>query len=464
MFLMNIYNIDMIFITVRYIFFRIFKKPIQDYDLDSIGGVTIQIPIYNEEPSMINKLLNSICQQTFPLERIEIIIIDQTDVKKIKDQTKAVVNQFTDRLSIKLIYKDRFGDGKNASTKFVAGALNLATQYTTNNIIAVIAGDSYLHKDFLRKSLPHFERNDVGFVLARNAFPHDDFLTRLTRLIYNPGYIFAIMKGSMNFPNFITGNGAVLRKEIVEEMPWDTMSEDIYMSINARIRGWNVLAEKDAIVYNVGAPVSFKAFKKTYKRAAFGQTQAIKKLFNDKNARSLALRDLQLLIHISPTIVLPLLLTLIPLNLVLFSINISQDLGFFIIFILLGFTGMFVGIFTIISTWMFGRMTDLIFYPLLLVYTIMILVPSTIGLTRSLINKPEPFYRTQRASESNPVIDLDIKVFEASMVIILAILTVFYIGLSNFQGAFFFLGFLVITLFSMTNMRVSRSENVESLA
>jgi cellulose synthase/poly-beta-1,6-N-acetylglucosamine synthase-like glycosyltransferase len=460
---MNVYNIDMTYITLRYIFWWIIEgRKQRDWELLH-PGVTIQLPIYNENPLLIRKILYSISNQDYPKNKVQIVLVDQSDEQLLRDQLTDVVERFKKDtgMDTTLLFKDRFGDRKTTSTQFVAGALNLATQYTIHDLIAIVAGDSYLHKDFLKKSIRHFQQNDIGFVCTLNIYTHNDFIARLARLTYNPGFLFGIMKARMKFPHFAAGNGMLIRKGIIDEIPWDTNCEDVYLSMMSRIKGWNVSCEKEAIIYNTGAPVSFKALKKATKRSVFGITQGITKVASDPS-RVKVIKDIQLMIHMSPPIVLPLLLFLIPINLVLFSMtNIDQNVAFLLVAAILIFTALFIACLTIISTWMFGIKSDLLYYPLVLISSFIFLVPTTVGIIKVFIRKPEPFYRTQREGESNPRMDWDIKSVEAILIVTSTVLTIAYLLTSNLPGTGFFLGILLLTVISLTNVKVKRKESLE---
>jgi len=463
--LMNFYNLDMSYITIRYIFWYLIKGRKKKKWLPLTPGVSIQIPIYNEDPIMVRKLLDSIYEQDYPKDKIEVIIVDQSEIESIVTQLKVQVDSFRRKtnMSVKLLFKDRFGDGKTTNTQFVAGALNLATKHSTHEIVSIIAGDSYLHEDYLKKAVRHFQHDDIGFVCTRAIFVHYDFISRLLRLLYNSGFLFGIIKCSMKFPHFITGQ-CFARKKIVEENPWDTNCEDIYISLIARIKGWNVWCEKDSIAYNIGAAVSFKALKKTTKRQVFGQVKAFQLVLGNKKFRWTVLKDFQLVVHISPVVLLPLLLFLIPINLVLFSINIDQNLAFLVVTAVLLLTGAFLLVLTFIATIKLGVKSDFLYYPLVLASSFIFLVPTTVGILKSFVRKQEAFYRTQRGNEENPPMDLGIKLMEWLLLLVSVILTLFYLLTANLAGTGFFLVIAIVSLIGMSDVKITRKEGDKIIA
>jgi cellulose synthase/poly-beta-1,6-N-acetylglucosamine synthase-like glycosyltransferase len=418
-------------------------------------SVSFQLPIYNEPPSMIRKILESISNQNYPKELIEVLIIDQSDRKDIVEELKRLVNCFKEKrdLDVKLFFKDRFGDGKTSSSQFKAGAMNYATKRSSNELICVLDGDNYIEKNFLAKSVPHFRNEKVGIVIGRQVFTGNDLISRYFRVSYNATFLISVFRTALNFPIFITGSGVLLRKSIPEKLQWDTISEDVHMSIYARLNGWQIRCEKNAIAYNDGAPGSFRSYKRAMRRIGYGQGNAVKNILTDKEYRSKALTDLRLLIVISPVFMIFILVISLPINLLLFSINVNDNSAFIMITMLVVLGGAFLFTMAIISSLMFGQKTDILFYPLVIISSTLVIAPIMIGLLRSFFNKDEDFYRTQRAGEKTPIYERDVLLMELIIIVFTSLFIGFFMILGNSAGAGFFFVFLVSILIGMINFK-----------
>jgi glycosyltransferase involved in cell wall biosynthesis len=114
------------------------KETIIETDL----SVSIIVPCYNEE-NTIRELLESICQQTYPLEKMEVIIADG----KSEDHTREKIQEFQQshpQIHLKIIDNPR---------RIIPSALNLAIQAASGEIILRLDAHCHPMHDYVARSV-----------------------------------------------------------------------------------------------------------------------------------------------------------------------------------------------------------------------------------------------------------------------------------------------------------------------
>jgi glycosyltransferase involved in cell wall biosynthesis len=107
--------------------------------------VSIIIPCRNEE-KFIGRCLDSIVNQDFPKEKMEILVVDGMS----RDGTKEVVKNYGERYSlIKLLENPK---------KFTPFGLNIGVKEAQGEIIIRIDAHASYEKDYVSKCLKYFER------------------------------------------------------------------------------------------------------------------------------------------------------------------------------------------------------------------------------------------------------------------------------------------------------------------
>ncbi len=453
---LNIYTINTVYVSIRYVLHVMLHGRPNFIVPDTYKpSVTFHIPIYNEKPEMIRTLLSSIAFQDYPKEKIEIVIIDQSDDPFIKKAIKTVVSEFQQVHSIPLKYvmMDRFGDGITTSTQFKPGALNLAARlHTSNDLIVVVDGDSYIDPNFLKHGTKHFYRKEIGLVMSRHVIPYNDIISRWIRVTKNLLFLLGEIKTALGYPHTVIGNGVIIRREICEQIEWDTQGEDIYMSLIALAHGWKIWFESKSITYDEGIPDNIKALKKQWRRIVYGQGQAIKKVLSTPSIRWKVLKDFQITIQLFSIVALILPLALFPLNFILYYLDINIDN-------VLAFMGIFIGALTaftvlllFITVIRFGYPSDIFYYPLMLFMAIHYLVPGAIAFVYIIIGKRIVYYRTQRTGEIEKTSIHDFEVVE--FLLLLASIASMILFFNNFGAVAFFAIYFVMMFMSFINYTV----------
>lgn len=207
-----------------------FTKP------DEIPFVTIQLPIYNEQ-QVAQRLIKQICTLEYPVEKLEIQVLDDSTDASAKEN-KDTVEAFQQR-GIDIVYLHR-----KTRTGFKAGALKEGLKLAKGEFIAIFDADFLPQKDWLLQTIPHFHDSQIGVVQTRwgHLNKEHSLVTKIQAFALD--FHFVLEQVGRNFGNhFINFNGTagVWRKScILDAGNWqgDTLTEDLDLSFRAQLKGW----------------------------------------------------------------------------------------------------------------------------------------------------------------------------------------------------------------------------------
>ena len=196
--------------------------------------VTVQLPIYNEK-YVAERLIKTIAEFDYPIDKLEIQVLDDSDDDTTR-LIKEAISSLNSSLDISLIRREE-------RKGFKAGALAHGLTTAKGEFIAIFDADFIPGKDFLKKTIPHFQAN-TGVVQTRWGHINKDYslLTKLQAFALDAH--FTIEQTGRSFSNsFINfnGTGGVWRKEcIIDAGGWsdDTLTEDLDLSYRAQLKGW----------------------------------------------------------------------------------------------------------------------------------------------------------------------------------------------------------------------------------
>lgn len=241
--------------------------------LTTYPNVTIQLPIYNEK-YVAERLIDKVCLFDYPSDKLEIQVLDDsTDetVEIIKKKVELWRQQGLDILHIRRA--DRKG--------FKAGALQYGMEQCKGEFIAIFDADFLPEKDFLKKTLPHFNK-EIGMVQTRWGHLNKGY-SMLTELqAFGLDAHFSIeQNGRSHAGSFINfnGTGGVWKKEcIIDAGGWsaDTLTEDLDLSYRAQIKGWKFTYLEDCVA-PAELPVIMSAVKSQQYRWNKGAAETARK-------------------------------------------------------------------------------------------------------------------------------------------------------------------------------------------
>lgn len=235
--------------------------------------VTVQLPIFNEF-YVAERLIECIASLDYPQDKLEIQVLDDST-----DETKELVAKKVAELASKGV--DIVQIHRVDRTGYKAGALHEGLKVAKGEFVAIFDADFLPEKDFLQKTIPHFEK-DTGLVQARWGHINDDFsmLTKLQAFGLNAHFTVE-QKGRNLAKSFINFNGTagVWRKSCIDAAGgWsaDTLSEDLDLSYRAQLKGWKFKYLED-VVAPAELPVMMDAIKSQQYRWNKGAAETAKK-------------------------------------------------------------------------------------------------------------------------------------------------------------------------------------------
>lgn len=207
--------------------------------------ITVMIPAHNEE-SVIGKTIENILSMDY--ESFEVIVIDD----RSEDNTARVIKDLEkryDKVKSLIRNKDAY-PGKSA-------VLNDALCLAEGEAILVFDADARIEPDFLSKLVPNLEGEDVGAVQARKIVRNKDFnfLTRCQNNEMTLDTHFQIGRDAVKGAVELRGNGELINRKALEDIGgWNnyTITDDLDMSTQLHIKGWDVRFCPDAVVYEEG--------------------------------------------------------------------------------------------------------------------------------------------------------------------------------------------------------------------
>ncbi|AWI04409.1 glycosyltransferase family 2 protein [Clostridium drakei] len=203
-----------VFLLSRYLF-GILYKPIS-MDIDYTPGVTIIIPCFNEEEWIENTILSCI-NQDYPIDKLEVIVVDDCSndksVKKIKNTLNKLKNEagrFDTKNRVKYFVQEKNMGKRDALCR---GVLN-----AKHDLVVFVDSDSFLDPFAIRNLVQPFKDPKMGGVSGRTDVANT-FTNTLTKMQSVRYYIaFRIMKAAEAYFDAVTclsGPLSCYRKQIV---------------------------------------------------------------------------------------------------------------------------------------------------------------------------------------------------------------------------------------------------------
>src|SRR5688572_15310713 len=271
--------------------------------------VTVQLPMYNED-SVAERVIRATCQIDYPLDRLEIQVLDDSTDHSADIARKACEDWAAKGYPIRYIHRTN-------RTGYKAGALAAGLKQASGEFVAIFDADFIPPRDILSNVLDHFTDDQVGMVqirwdhLNRNA----SILTR-SQAIFLDGH-FVIEHTARNrsgrFMHFNGTAGVWRRKTIDDAGGWehDTLTEDLDLSYRAQLKGWKFVYLPQFCA-PAELPPEMIGFKQQAHRWTKGSFQTcIKLLPRILRSRHLSYRiKTEAFFHLTNTLVYPLMVLL----------------------------------------------------------------------------------------------------------------------------------------------------------
>jgi cellulose synthase/poly-beta-1,6-N-acetylglucosamine synthase-like glycosyltransferase len=237
--------------------------------------VTIQLPIFNEQ-FVIERLLDAICRMDYPLEKLDIQVLDDST-----DETVAVARGLVNHYAAKgfpVSYHHR-----SNREGFKAGALSEGLKTAKGEFVTIFDADFVPPEDFLLRTIHHFTDPKIAMVQTRwtHINRNYSFLTEVEAILLDGHFVLEHSGRARSnvFFNF-NGTAGVWRRSAIDDAGgWqhDTLTEDTDLSYRAQLKGWKFIYLQD-VECPAELPVEMTAFKTQQARWAKGLIQTSKKI------------------------------------------------------------------------------------------------------------------------------------------------------------------------------------------
>ena len=203
---------------------------------EEIPFVTIQLPVYNELYVM-ERLLKNIAKIDYPLEKLEIQVLDDSTDESIEttaEQVKLIQEKGIDIQHIK----------RSNRQGFKAGALKEGLKTAKGEFIAIFDADFLPKSDWLYRTVPYFKNCEIGVVQTRWGHINRDYstLTRIQAFALDAHFTLEQVgrNSKSHFINFNGTAGLWRKKCIYDAGNWegDTLTEDLDLSYRAQLKNW----------------------------------------------------------------------------------------------------------------------------------------------------------------------------------------------------------------------------------
>lgn len=237
--------------------------------------VTVQLPIFNEM-YVAGRLLTAISNLNYPIDKLEIQILDDSD-----DETQKICRDKVSELK-KKNFNVQYIHRQNRSG-FKAGALANGLKYASGELVIIFDADFIPTTDVLLKMVPYFSDLDVGMVQARwsHINRHYSSLTEIQALMLDGHFLIeqTARNRSGCFFNF-NGTAGMWRVQAIQDAGgWQhtTVTEDLDLSYRVQLQDWRCIYLPHIIV-PAELPMEMNSFKSQQFRWAKGASQVFKKL------------------------------------------------------------------------------------------------------------------------------------------------------------------------------------------
>ncbi|MDC0176927.1 glycosyltransferase family 2 protein [Polaribacter sp.] len=203
---------------------------------EEIPFVTIQLPVYNELYVM-ERLLKNIAKIDYPLEKLEIQVLDDSTDESIEttaEQVKLIQDKGIDIQHIK----------RSNRQGFKAGALKEGLKTAKGEFIAIFDADFLPKEDWLYQTVPYFKDPKIGVIQTRWGHINRDYSTLTKIQAFALDAHFTLEQVGRNskghFINFNGTAGLWRKKCIYDAGNWegDTLTEDLDLSYRAQLKNW----------------------------------------------------------------------------------------------------------------------------------------------------------------------------------------------------------------------------------
>ncbi len=249
--------------------------------------VTILVPVRNEDPHLVIRLLYEINKLNYDHDKIEVIIISD-DLKKDFLELKNIIENTSKHIDyeVKLLWRP-YAKG------FKAGALNYGLKHAKGEIITVLDADSLPEQNLLKKALYTLRKGyDALMVKWLPSNPNENLLCEAIGS-YQKFAFKTLFEGRFKVLGYtgLAGSGFIIRREVLEKLGGfneNCILEDVDLGLRLFLKKYNIGFLTNTHV-SLEVPSDYLSYREQQKRWAYGAAQIMKKYCISilKSARSI---------------------------------------------------------------------------------------------------------------------------------------------------------------------------------
>lgn len=240
-----------------------FKKEKSSTQINKFPFVSILVPAYNEEKTIL-RTLQSINEIEYPKDKLEVIVIDDGS----KDDTKKIIAEYIqNKKHFQLISHKNIGK---------AASMNKALELTKGDFFACLDADSFVDPQTLRKMLNIYDQeNDPKLAIVTPAMKVDkpkNLLQRVQWLEYLVIILIARLSSRLDSLYVAPGPFSLYRTKIIRELGGfdvKSITEDQEIAYRLQKHHYKIKQCFDGYVHTT-APKEVKPFYRQRRRWYLG--------------------------------------------------------------------------------------------------------------------------------------------------------------------------------------------------
>lgn len=259
---------------------------------------TILVPVRNEDPHLVSRLLHEVNKLSYDHNKMEVIIISD-DLKKDFLRLKNIIEDTSKHVDyeVKLLWRP-YAKG------FKAGALNYGLKHAKGEIIIVLDADSLPERNLLKKALSALRKGyDALMVKWLPSNLNENLLCEAVGA-YQKFVFKTLFEGRFKALRYagLAGSGFIIRREVLEKIGGfneNCILEDVDLGLRLFLKRYNVGFLTNTYV-SLEVPSDYLSYREQQKRWAYGAAQVLKKYFINilKSTRSIV-EKLEYFIYLS---------------------------------------------------------------------------------------------------------------------------------------------------------------------
>jgi len=196
--------------------------------------ISVIIPAHNEEDSIVSKI-DSIFQQSYPEDKMEIIVVDDGST----DNTLTFLKKYGNRIRVRRLFP---GKGKIA-------ALNLGLEEARADIIVITDADTELEKGALLALILPLQDPALGAISGRLKIKGEGKSASYERAYVEAEHGFRKKESLVSSVPFLFGQLSAFKKEAISQIQAGAAVDDIEIALTIKEQGLKVIHSEAAVVY-----------------------------------------------------------------------------------------------------------------------------------------------------------------------------------------------------------------------